>query len=141
MALIHLVYLSSLVDISLESEIPKILEASVRNNPVTGITGMLLYCDGNFIQVLEGEADAVLEVFDRICADSRHRDIFEVMREPIAEREFAQWSMGYNHIKDGVLRKFPKYVPLFKYRRDDPALAVSPGTAMELLRQFTLENH
>ncbi|MFM8330705.1 MAG: BLUF domain-containing protein [Candidatus Methylumidiphilus sp.] len=141
MALMHLVYLSSLVDISLESEIPKILESSVRNNPVSGITGMLLYCDGNFIQVLEGETDAVLEVFDRICADCRHRDIFEVMREPIAEREFAQWSMGYNHIKEGVLRKFPNYVPFFNCRRDDPTFAINSSTAMELLRQFALENH
>ena len=94
MALIQLIYLSSLSDIKLESEIGKILESSVCHNKESGITGMLLYSNGNFLQVLEGETTAVEETFGRICLDDRHCDIVDLIREPIEERQFSQWSMG-----------------------------------------------
>ncbi|MCX7110337.1 MAG: BLUF domain-containing protein [Proteobacteria bacterium] len=140
MNLIQLIYLSSLSDIRLEHEIGKILESSVRNNNENGITGMLLYANGNFLQVLEGERNAVEEAFARICADPRHYDIIVLLREPIAQRNFSQWSMGYQHLNEHDIRAFPKCAPLFKFRDNDEAIRAEPGIALELLRQFSIDN-
>ena len=140
MNLIQLIYLSSLSDVKLEHEIGKIVESSVRHNKENGITGMLLYANGNFLQVLEGERNAVEETFARICADPRHYDIIDIVREPIAERHFSQWSMGYQHLNEDYIRAFPKCAPLFKFRANDEAIRAEPGIALELLRQFSIDN-
>ncbi len=140
MALIQLIYLSSLSDIKLEAGIAKILQSSIRHNKVNGITGMLLYANGNFLQVLEGETESVVETFSRICADPRHYDIVELIREPVRERHFSQWSMGFQHLSEADLRAYPKYAPFFRYRADDEAIRALPGMALDLLRQFSIDN-
>ena len=140
MALIQLIYVSSLSDIKLEHEIGKVLESSIRHNKENAITGMLLYANGNFLQVLEGEAEAVGETFTRICADPRHCDIIHLISGPIADRHFSQWSMGYQHLSENYLREFPKYAPFFKFHANDEAIRAKPGIALELLRQFSIDN-
>ena len=140
MALIQLIYLSSLTDIKMEHEIGKILESSVRHNQEDGITGMLLYANGNFMQVLEGEAEAVEKTYARICADPRHYDIVNLIREPITERQFSQWSMGYLHLNESHIRAFPQCGPFFKMHANDEAIRAEPGIALDLLKQFSLNN-
>jgi hypothetical protein len=135
-----LVYLSSLTDVKFESEIPKILEASIRRNKESNITGMLLYCAGNFIQVLEGESEAVVETFKRICEDKRHHNILEILREPITYRDFSEWSMGFNHLTEKTLKAFPKYAHLFNYQPGDNSIIAGSGIALELLRDFSFTN-
>jgi len=140
MALIQLIYVSSLSDIKLEQDIGKILESSVRHNKENDITGMLLYANGNFLQVLEGEAEAVGRTFTRICADPRHYDIIHLISGPIADRHFSQWSMGYQHLSENYLREFPEYAPFFKFHANDEAICAKSGIALELLRQFSIDN-
>lgn len=140
MALIQLIYLSSLRDIKFEHEIGKILESSVRRNRENGITGMLLYANGNFLQVLEGEKEAVEETYSRICADPRHYDIIDIERELISVRHFSQWSMGYQHLSEADLKAFPESAPYFKFRANDEAIRANPGVAFDLLRQFSIDN-
>ena len=55
---------------------------------------MLLYCEGNFFQVLEGEEDAVHAIYETIKRDPRHSDIVKIIEEGISERSFGDWSMG-----------------------------------------------
>ena len=140
MALIQLIYLSSLSDMKLEGEISKILESSIRRNKEDGITGMLLYANGNFLQVLEGEEKSVDETFNRICADPRHLNIIDIIREPIANRQFSEWSMGYQQLNEEYIRAFPEFAPIFKFHEDDEAIRAEPGIALELLRQFSVHN-
>ncbi len=140
MALIQLIYLSSLSDMKHEGEISKILESSIRRNKENGITGMLLYANGNFLQVLEGEEEAVDETFNRISADPRHLNVIDIIREPIAARQFSQWSMGYQHLSPDYIRAFPQYAPVFKFQENDEAIRAEPGIALELLRQFSVHN-
>jgi hypothetical protein len=131
------VYFSTLIDLSLETEIVNILETSIKNNKADGITGMLLYCQGNFMQVLEGDEEAVQRTYDRISKDSRHHNIIEVIREPIQEREFADWSMGFSRLQEEDLQAFPAYATLFDFHARRDAIAGHPGIALDLLRQFS----
>lgn len=60
------------------------------------ITGCLLYCDGNFIQLIEGPNEPLLRLYTSICADARHSSIYQIVNEPVASREFSGWAMGYS---------------------------------------------
>ena len=78
----------------LEEELERIVSDSRRLNALNGVTGVLLYCDGNFMQYLEGEEDAVVATFERIRANESHYQVNELMNQPILEREFGDWTMG-----------------------------------------------
>jgi hypothetical protein len=82
-----------------DQELAEILRVARRHNPVNGITGVLLYRDGNFIQVLEGEPAAVEATFARIERDRRHRQVLVISREAQTERVFEHWAMGFRHIE------------------------------------------
>ncbi|MGI9025295.1 MAG: BLUF domain-containing protein [Burkholderiaceae bacterium] len=72
-----------------------LLEKARANNRRLGITGMLLFVDGSFFQVLEGLPENIEAVLRTISADPRHTRISRIIDEPIAERSFAEWTMGY----------------------------------------------
>lgn len=97
--MISLIYLSSAVREMTEEELLEILEQSERNNEKVGITGILLYREGNFLQVLEGEPEAVHALYDKICKDSRHRGILKISERPITERDFGAWQMGFVNLE------------------------------------------
>lgn len=92
---IHCIYASTAAHNFDERDLPHLLEKSRSNNAVLGITGMLLYIEGNFFQVLEGDEAMVGPVFDRICRDARHGRVTLIIREPIFQRDFPDWTMGY----------------------------------------------
>ena len=71
-----------------------ILRQSKTNNPVSGVTGVLCYSDGIFIQALEGGRAAVNQLYLKIAADPRHTDVVLLSYEEIGERRFAGWAMG-----------------------------------------------
>jgi hypothetical protein len=93
----QLVYLSTAARDFSATDLDEILAASRRNNNALAITGLLIVKDHQFIQVLEGEAEAVQTLFKRISEDPRHRDVSLVSWEYINERSFPQWSMGFKH--------------------------------------------
>ncbi|MDQ1123483.1 BLUF domain-containing protein [Microbacterium trichothecenolyticum] len=81
-----------------DTELEALLTSSRATNLARDLTGMLLYRDGRFLQVLEGPEDDVREIIERIGNDPRHRDMRIVSSDPIAGRRFAEWTMGYEPI-------------------------------------------
>lgn len=71
-----------------------ILRQSKANNPAHGITGLLCYSGGIFMQALEGGRAAVNRLYLKIAADPRHGDLVLLSYEEIGERRFAGWAMG-----------------------------------------------
>jgi len=88
-------YVSSATWNLLDEELEQIVIDSRGRNTESGVTGILLYCDGNFMQYLEGPDDAVLATWERIRRNERHYQINELMNQPVAVREFADWTMGF----------------------------------------------
>jgi hypothetical protein len=72
-----------------------ILEAARNRNMETGCSGALIYADRQFLQVLEGPADAVDETLARIMQDKRHENIRLVCRVPVQDRLFERWPMAF----------------------------------------------
>lgn len=101
MALIRLAYASEATfDASpsksgVEPNVARILMTSRRNNPKKGLVGGLYYGDNRFFQYLEGEEQAVHELYETIKKDSRHRNVKTLIEEPLKERTFTNWSMKY----------------------------------------------
>ena len=92
--LVRLMYASRAVPAVDQEELIAILKKSKANNPKAGVTGVLCFSEGIFMQVLEGGRAAVNQLYNRIAADARHSDVVLLHYEEIAERRFAGWSMG-----------------------------------------------
>ncbi|MDZ8170785.1 BLUF domain-containing protein [Microbacterium xanthum] len=96
--LVSLVYVSNARAALGDPELQRILTGSRENNDRLGVTGMLLHRNGRFVQILEGPADTVHALVERIAADPRHADLRVLLDEPIDERQFTAWSMGFQPI-------------------------------------------
>ena len=96
--LIHCIYASAATRHFETAELTSLLQAARKRNDAAGITGMLLYTEGSFFQVLEGVPDAVEALFARIELDKRHDHVTKIVNEAIPSRSFAHWTMGFSQV-------------------------------------------
>jgi uncharacterized membrane protein (DUF373 family) len=102
--MIRLTYISQAVKPFSTNELLNLLEDCRQSNSKNGLTGVLLYHNECFIQVLEGKEDIINKTLAIIKKDRRHKNVVEVERETITERQFADWSMGFEEISDAQLK-------------------------------------
>jgi hypothetical protein len=120
MGFTELIYRSTMVGDS-EHELKPILESSVKHNQLNGITGMLLYFQGGFMQVLEGRDQEVMETYARICADTRHQRTSILSIRILKHRIFGQWSMGFKHVNPSEIAQFPQLEQIYNLKTEvDP---------------------
>lgn len=139
MAVRQLIYFSTAASAIGQSDIDAILTASWRDNAEAGITGLLLFMNGVFAQVLEGDPAVVEALYARILADPRHRDAEVLSDKTITVRSFDDWSMAYIETTAhelaraaglDVLLRDPSLLPTLE---DDPAM-MEGGIARALQR-------
>ena len=94
----QMVYLSSSPTLDPSPFIESSLLDIQRKNAALGISGILLFSEGTFLQVLEGPADAVDQLYETIVKDRRHRNIVRLHESIVPERSFPDWSMGWKRI-------------------------------------------
>ena len=99
-------------------QLHEILEVSRKNNVERGVTGILLFVEGSFFQVLEGERGEVERLYEKISKDKRHRHMALVLAHDLPSRVFGDWSMGYAELTkedleglDGLCDVFSKEAP------------------------------
>ncbi len=68
------------------------------------MTGMLLFKDGNFLQVLEGEESVVMKLYDTISHDPRHYGVSIIDQGNLEARQFGEWSMGFRNLDDEAVK-------------------------------------
>jgi hypothetical protein len=115
--LVRLLYCSRAVDSS-PAAIESILAQSRQHNPASGITGILCYGGGIFLQAIEGGRMQVSELFGTIQKDDRHKDVALLHYEEIFERRFGGWSMGQvnlTKINHSILLKYSEKPELDPY--------------------------
>ena len=108
----YLIYFSTASDDVTQKDIEEILEGSRQRNDESGITGLLIYHDGSFIQMLEGPEEAVVETYGRIEKDQRHTRITKVFSGESDQRYFPDWKMSYEVIDDETARKIEGFEPM-----------------------------
>ena len=96
--LIHLIYNSAATCAFTEEDFSVMLRKARSKNASLDITGMLLYIEGCFFQVLEGPENAVNALAETIRQDSRHTRMTTIIREPIVKRAFSEWTMGFTQM-------------------------------------------
>ncbi len=115
--LVRLLYCSRAVDTSAEA-IDSILAQARQHNPVSGITGILCYGGGIFLQAIEGGRMQVSELFGAIQKDARHKDVALLHFEEISERRFGGWTMGQvnlSKLNHSILLKYSEKAELDPY--------------------------
>jgi hypothetical protein len=129
--LVRLLYASRAVDPS-EVAIESILSQSRQFNPTCGITGILCYGGGIFLQAIEGGRNAVNELYGHIVRDSRHKDVVLLHYQEITERRFGGWTMGQvntSRINASILLKYAEKPELDPY-------AVSGVVSLALMEEL-----
>lgn len=138
--MIRLIYKSvSPTDMSAQ-DISGILSVARRNNAKDEITGMLIYKNRQFLQVLEGEAGKVEACYARVARDPRHSQIEVLSRCPARSRTFTKWLMGYENPKDlGLLaQQSALTIGQIQERLDAVAHVNTTAGRKETIRQMSL---
>ncbi|HEV2618368.1 MAG TPA: BLUF domain-containing protein [Acidobacteriaceae bacterium] len=102
----HVIYASVAAQDFEAKQLGELLQKARAANERVGLTGMLLHTDsdGSFFQVLEGEPEAIDGLLEKLQRDRRHSRVTIIVREAIAERAFAEWSMGFASVSPEKLR-------------------------------------
>jgi hypothetical protein len=96
MNLYRLIYTSRVSASSGPACVPDIVRASRMNNPLAGITGLLVFDGLRFCQYIEGDEAAVLSLTARIATDPRHCGFTVLSSGPAGDkRRFQDWGMAY----------------------------------------------
>jgi EAL domain-containing protein (putative c-di-GMP-specific phosphodiesterase class I) len=132
--LIHLIYSSAAKTDFSPNDLLALLASSRSKNTAHNISGMLLHIEGSFLQVIEGQEADIDQLFETISADPRHGNITTIIRESIARRVFADWSMGFADVK---LAEIDAADGFNAFLQDGGSvLALPPGRAQKLLTAF-----
>jgi Sensors of blue-light using FAD len=132
--LIHLIYASVAREDFGTPQLTDLLQRARSRNEGQGLTGMLLYSDGNFFQILEGESALVDALYQKICGDKRHEQCTLIIREPIARRSFQNWSMGFSCVSPAELKDIAGLNDFF--HESSCFLQLDAGRAKKLLAAF-----
>ncbi|HEX2855733.1 MAG TPA: BLUF domain-containing protein [Opitutaceae bacterium] len=136
MPLFHLLYVSSATAPFSAVDLVTLLERSRTKNHEAGISGMLLYRDGNFMQVLEGDEPVVHTVHNRISSDPRHRGLIVLLKGQIEKRTFSSWSMGFRNLDSADVKKTPGYSEFMNVDWRSGEMLAEPARALKLLTVF-----
>jgi len=130
--LVRLMYASRAAEALDTSALLAIMKESKANNPALGVTGVLCFSSGIFLQVLEGGRTQVNSLYNRIVTDTRHTDVVLLSYEEIEERCFAGWSMGQvnlSRVNPSLLLKYSETGVLDPY-------SVSGKVSMSLFKEL-----
>jgi hypothetical protein len=134
----HLIYLSQATVPFDESQLAYLLAKAREFNTRHRLTGILLYGNDQFFQVLEGEAATVHGLYDRICQDPRHRNVTTYADKAITGRSFADWHMAYQALPPQQFLEFAGYVSPGALQLERTGLSVADTQLLQLLRTFVL---
>lgn len=133
----ELVYTSAAKVLLDPLQLGEILASARRNNPALGVSGILLYHQGSFMQLLEGEEPTLRALYERIALDPRHHRLATLRERPIATRSFGSWSMGFVAID-------PRLLSVLQGRHalsSNGSLQHDAETVLPLLDQFRNGQH
>ena len=118
------------------SELADLLSVARRHNEAAELTGMLLYKDLSFLQVLEGPSDDVHRTYRHIRNDPRHNRVRLLFEHQIEEREFPDWTMGFHNLDRENLESLRGYSDVMTSGQRARDLFNNPSRAKRLLLLF-----
>lgn len=131
----QLLYVSATEQTPQPAMLNAILAGARASNALIGITGLLLFIEGGFLQMLEGEERALRELYARIQADRRHWDVRLLLDRAVQARSFTGWSLGFERPTPGD----PETAGMFGVVREAVAGRLAPqagGVVALMLETF-----
>lgn len=128
-------YISSAARLFTGFELVKLLEKSRVANLKHGVTGMLVYNAGSFMQVIEGADNDIDQLYANICRDQSHHRVKTLIDQKTDERVFVDWSMGFHDLTNADLSRMPGYSDFLK-RAENGDFKDSNSFAKQLLAMF-----
>ncbi|MDN5286053.1 MAG: hypothetical protein JWR38_2327 [Mucilaginibacter sp.] len=102
-----------------EEQLADLLRVSRNKNKKHHVTGILLYCQGTFMQVLEGEKNNVDVIYKAIELDKRHKNIIKLSTGIITKRNFPDWSMAFASVNAEKLQEIEGFLSLSSENQTD----------------------
>ena len=125
-------YVSSAYPGITEDQLNELFTTTQKNNTASNITGLLLYQSGKFLQVLEGDDDELKNLYEKIEQDSKHNNIFVILKQKCKRRIFENYESRFSIVKSKEdLRTIETYLNQIE---DSPNLKYIKG----LLEPFLL---
>ena len=115
-----------------DEDLKGLLDKSRQYNLALNITGMLLYLDPYFMQILEGDESIIDEKFKKISNDEMHHKVSLIYKQPIKERSFSKWTMGFNKIGIQYFEGAENLIDIY----NNDAFKKHPNEVIELLEMF-----
>ncbi len=101
----YLIYTSTAVVSPTEADLAQILLSSDRNNGRDDITGLLLFHEDSFVQMLEGAEEKVQSAFERIARDPRHYNVRKLGFGNSDQRYFPDWRMAFEPVDEDTVHR------------------------------------
>jgi hypothetical protein len=130
--LVRLLYVSRALDPDSLIDVQTIMDSAREHNVNNGITGILCYGGGIYLQALEGGRRQVNELYSHIVKDKRHTEVVLLHYEEITERRFGSWTIGQvnlSKLNTSVILKYSEKPELDPY-------SVSGAMAIALLEEL-----
>lgn len=134
--LMMLIYTSIATRPMTEQDLIDILAVSRKNNALNQITGLLLYHNGSFMQVLEGPRACVEYTYYRIARDKRHHYVTTVLHQPITVRTFGAWKMSFVNLSNPTIAEDPAFSRHMLDALGDPGLFQHNSIAISFVETF-----
>ena len=132
----QLVYVSSATALFSVDMLSELLERIRIHNAAAGISGILLYKGGNFMQVLEGREEDVQNLFEHIDRDQRHHGTIILLKGNLPERQFPDWSMGFRDLGAPEVHGLPGYSEFISTPLTGAEFLMQPSRCQKLLLAF-----
>jgi hypothetical protein len=131
-----ILYLSTAVVKFTPGMLEELLQLSRARNAAHGVTGLLLYRDGCFMQLIQGPAEAVRSLYASIQRDPRHGEITTLQDEPCSQTDFPDWSMGFRDLRSAEVRNFPGFSEFLDTPLTSEELGDNVSSARRILMAF-----
>jgi len=135
--MIQLVYISTAANSPSEAELLYLLDYARSRNIRKHITGMLLYSNRTYLQLLEGEEEDVLDLYSVICKDPRNEGNVLLSKSEISSRDFPDWGMGFENLESISPNKITGFVEVFGGKLDKTIAVNNKTNAIKLLKSFS----
>ncbi|MBF9143494.1 BLUF domain-containing protein [Hymenobacter properus] len=137
----HIIYMSQATTALTDDKLAALLAQARRDNEERGVTGLLLYGDKQFMQVMEGEAEVLAPLYDHIAKDPRHTGLIKLADKAVEQRSFADWSMAFRAVPAEQFASLAGYVSPEALRLQVPGLSGADALLLEMARQFVLPSN
>ncbi|MEQ8664925.1 MAG: BLUF domain-containing protein [Rhodospirillales bacterium] len=134
----QITYVSTASRLYTDDQVVSLLEQARCNNASLGVTGFMVYADGNIMQIIEGPSERVGKLFNTICRDPRHGSVMRVLDTAADARIFPDWSMGF--ARRDSLKSVDGVIDLREAHEKLAAKSDTPHVVRQILRSFIANN-